>query len=72
VTDIKQEAEMLLRYLENNRQEPEEKKRPILLVGHSLGGILVKKVHTRRIRKTFLHRTTEGLISINIGSNYCS
>jgi hypothetical protein len=44
VTDIKQEAEMLLRYLENNRQQPEEKKRPIVLIGHSLGGILVKKV----------------------------
>jgi predicted alpha/beta superfamily hydrolase len=35
---------MLLRYLENNRQQPEEKKRPIVLIGHSLGGILVKKV----------------------------
>jgi alpha-beta hydrolase superfamily lysophospholipase len=49
VTDIKQEAEMLLRYLENNRQQPEERKRPILLMGHSLGGILVKKVRLRKL-----------------------
>lgn len=53
VTDIKQEAEILLRYLENNRQRPEEKERPILFMGHSLGGILVKKVRTVQIPKIY-------------------
>jgi len=71
VTDIKQEAEMLLRYLENNRQQPEEKKRPIVLIGHSLGGILVKKVLLSKFPNFSASNCRGGYWHI-LGNNYCS
>lgn len=46
VTDIDDEAAMLLARLDGDRQTNEEKSRPILFISHSLGGIVVKKVWT--------------------------
>ncbi|KAF2649651.1 hypothetical protein K491DRAFT_610366 [Lophiostoma macrostomum CBS 122681] len=43
VTDINDEAEMLLNRIWGERSTDEEKARPIFFVAHSLGGILVKK-----------------------------
>ena len=44
VTDITDIAKMLLERLRGERQSDEEKKRPIVFISHSLGGIVVKKV----------------------------
>jgi len=44
VTDINDEAAMLLDRLDGERQSKDEKTRPIIFVSHSLGGIVVKKV----------------------------
>jgi triacylglycerol esterase/lipase EstA (alpha/beta hydrolase family) len=46
ITNVKNEAEILLRYVENNRRLVEERSRPIIFVCHSLGGIVMKKVMT--------------------------
>ena len=43
VTDINDEAAMLLDRLDGNRQQQREKTRPIVFISHSLGGIVVKK-----------------------------
>lgn len=44
VTDITDEAEMLLNRIKGERKSPAERQRPIIFIAHSLGGILVKKV----------------------------
>jgi hypothetical protein len=44
VTDINDEAAMLLDRLDGERQSKDQKTRPIICVSHSLGGIVVKKV----------------------------
>ncbi|KAF8252486.1 hypothetical protein K440DRAFT_536358, partial [Wilcoxina mikolae CBS 423.85] len=43
VTDIDDVAAMLLERLDLKRLSPEEKKRPIVFIPHSLGGVVVKK-----------------------------
>jgi hypothetical protein len=44
ITDINDEAVMLLDRLDGERQSKDQKTRPIIFVSHSLGGIVVKKV----------------------------
>ena len=44
VTDINDEAAMLLDRLDGERQSKDQKTRPIIFISHSLGGIVVKKV----------------------------
>jgi hypothetical protein len=44
VTNIDDEASMLLDRLDGVRSSEQEQKRPIVFIAHSLGGILVKKV----------------------------
>jgi hypothetical protein len=44
VTDINDEAAMLLDRLNGERQSKDQKVRPIIFVSHNLGGIIVKKV----------------------------
>lgn len=41
-----QHADSLLLHLKNNRVSPEQQKRPLVFVGHSLGGIIIKKACT--------------------------
>jgi hypothetical protein len=43
VMNIKTVAEDLLNRLDGNRDQEEEKMRPILFISHSLGGLVVKK-----------------------------
>lgn len=38
-----QHADSLLLHLKNNRVGPEQQKRPLVFLGHSLGGIIIKK-----------------------------
>ena len=49
VTDINDEAAMLLDRLVGERQSKGQKTRPIIFVSHSLGGIIVKKVRVLSI-----------------------
>ena len=49
VTDINDEAVMLLDRLNGERQSKDQKARPIIFVSHSLGGIIVKKVRVLSI-----------------------
>ena len=44
VTDVEDQAKMLLQALNLERQSPSEKERPLIFIAHSLGGIIVKKV----------------------------
>ena len=44
VTDITDEAAMLLDRLDKERESEEQRTKPILFIAHSLGGIVVKKV----------------------------
>lgn len=44
VNDIDDIARMLLYDLRNDRQDEEERRRPLILIAHSLGGVIVKKV----------------------------
>ena len=44
VTNIDDVAEMLLDYIDVNRQTSQEYERPILFIAHSLGVIVSKKV----------------------------
>jgi len=44
VTDINDEAAMLLDRLDGEHQSKDQKTRPIIFISHSLGGIVVKKV----------------------------
>ncbi|KAI9795942.1 MAG: hypothetical protein M1833_006590 [Piccolia ochrophora] len=43
ITNIDNDAEDLLNRLDNRRETEEERKRPILFIAHSLGGLVVKK-----------------------------
>jgi hypothetical protein len=45
VTDINDEAAMLLDRLNGERQSKDQKNRPIIFVSHNLKGIVVKKVN---------------------------
>jgi triacylglycerol esterase/lipase EstA (alpha/beta hydrolase family) len=63
ITDIDDEAEMLLDRLNGYRQTPEEKSRPILFISHSLGGIVMKKV---RLLVSYLENLTEHIKTIII------
>ena len=47
VSDIGSAAASLLEYLNGERQNEPEKRRPIIFVAHSLGGIVAKKVTFR-------------------------
>jgi alpha-beta hydrolase superfamily lysophospholipase len=47
VTNIEDEAAILLDRLSGARQSAEEQSRPIILIAHSLGGIIAKKVRFR-------------------------
>jgi hypothetical protein len=49
VTDIDDEAAMLLDRIDGERQSNDQKARPIIFVSHSLGGIVVKKVRVLSI-----------------------
>jgi alpha-beta hydrolase superfamily lysophospholipase len=49
VTDIDDVAAMLLDRINGERQSAEEKERPLILIAHSLGGIVVKKVWARTL-----------------------
>lgn len=44
VTDIDDVAAMFLDRIDGERQSAEEKARPLILIAHNLGGIVVKKV----------------------------
>lgn len=44
VTDVDDTAAMLLDRIDGERYSAEEEARPLILVAHSLGGIVVKKV----------------------------
>ena len=44
VTDVNDEAAMLLDRLDGERQDQDQMTRPIIFISHSLGGIVVKKV----------------------------
>ena len=43
VTDIKDQAKILLNALHWDRKSQEEKRRPLIFIAHSLGGIIAKK-----------------------------
>ena len=49
VTNIDDEAAMLLDRLDGERLLEKEQQRPIILVAHSLGGILAKKVSRKKV-----------------------
>jgi len=49
ITDIDDEAAILLDKLDIERNSEAEKQRPIIFIAHSLGGIIVKKVRIWRI-----------------------
>jgi hypothetical protein len=49
VTDINDEAAMLLDRLNGERESKDQKVRPIIFVSHNLGGIIVKKVRVLSI-----------------------
>lgn len=44
VTDIEDQAKILIDTLSSERESPSEKNRPLIFIAHSLGGIIVKKV----------------------------
>lgn len=46
ITDIDDEAAILLDRLDGERVTPAQKQRPIMFIAHSLGGIVVKNVST--------------------------
>lgn len=60
VTDIDDAAGSLLDRMIGERQSPQEKLRPTILVAHSLGGIVVKKVRESPCpkRRTSLKRSS--------------
>jgi hypothetical protein len=49
VSDISSAAASLIDSLSGERQKDSERKRPIIFVAHSLGGIVVKKVGLKNI-----------------------
>ena len=44
VADIEDQATMLLNALALERETASEKARPLILIGHDLGGVIIKKV----------------------------
>lgn len=59
VTDLNDEAEMLLDRIKGERSTASTKARQIIFVAHSLGGILVKKV-----RSDYLLTTLDQLLRV--------
>ncbi|KND88024.1 Protein SERAC1, partial [Tolypocladium ophioglossoides CBS 100239] len=55
VTDLTDEAEMLLDRIKGERDSTEEKARPIVFIAHSLGGILIKKAIIRAQERSDLY-----------------
>ena len=44
VTDIEDQATILIDALHSERASPSEENRPLMFIAHSLGGVIVKKV----------------------------
>ncbi|KAI9766209.1 MAG: hypothetical protein M1839_005011 [Geoglossum umbratile] len=70
VTDINDEAAMLLDRLNGERQNEDQKTRPIIFVSHSLGGIVVKKAlilaHERSRHYLDLLNSVRGLVFFGV------
>jgi hypothetical protein len=64
VTDIEDEAAALLDYLVGERLSSHDKRRPIIFVSQSLGGIIVKKVSYLKLVSAFSYHL--------IGHDYCA
>ena len=53
ITDIEDQATMLLSTLTSKRRLPSENDRPLIFVAHSLGGIIVKKAKFPKLLTRF-------------------
>ncbi len=53
VTDVEDQATMLLDTLNSERQSEAEIRRPLMFIAHSLGGVIVKKVRSLNLGRAF-------------------